>query len=224
MENFPRLPWHRQISSRALKLWPLKAVGTTAFMFLFFWGYFGVLHHPRVPPLVMPLTMIDAWISFSALAFPAYASLWVYVTLPLAVIGCFRPLALFGAWMAALCLFCLFLFWIFPTAVPPAVIDWERYPEMSMLKGIDATGNACPSLHVASAVFAACWLQRMLRNFRAPTVLAAGNWAICAAILWSTVATRQHVVLDVLAGSAVGLVFAALSLRHAKRRLGQDGF
>jgi membrane-associated phospholipid phosphatase len=38
---------------------------------------------------------------------------------------------------------------------------------------------------------------------------------LCLAILWSTMATRQHVFLDVLAGVLVGALFAILSLRQA---------
>jgi hypothetical protein len=36
------------------------------------------------------------------------------------------------------------------------------------------------------------------------------------AIVWSTMATLQHVALDVFAGVAVGLAFAAASLAHVK--------
>ena len=43
------------------------------------------------------------------------------------------------------------------------------------------------------------------------------SWLHCLAILWSTIATRQHVVLDVVAGAVVGLIFGLLSLRHALR-------
>ena len=43
------------------------------------------------------------------------------------------------------------------------------------------------------------------------------SWLHCLAILWSTIATRQHVVLDVAAGAVVGLIFGLLSLRHALR-------
>ena len=53
--------------------------------------------------------------------------------------------------------------------------------------------------------------------FRSPVALVWLSWLHCLAILWSTVATRQHVVLDVLAGAVVGLVFGAYGLRHALR-------
>lgn len=215
MYLFSRPHWTRQIASRAITLWPLKAVGTMAFMVLFFWGYFGVLRNPLFPATVMPLTPLDEWIAFTPLAFPAYASLWVYASLAPALLGNLRTLLLFGLWIAALCLFCLGLFWVFPTVVPTAGIDWALYPEMAIIKNVDAGGNACPSLHVAAAVFTAFWLDRICRAVAAPWLLRGLNGLFCLAILWSTVATRQHVVIDVLAGLAVGMLFARLSLRYA---------
>ena len=215
MHLFSRPRWTRQIASRAVFLWPLKALGTMGFMALFFWGYFGVLRNPLFPATVMPLTVIDTWIPFTPLAFPAYASLWVYASLPPALINNFRTLVLFGLWIAALCLFCLGLFLVFPTAVPLADIDWALYPEMAIIKSVDAGGNACPSLHVAAAVFTAAWLDRVFRAVDVPRPLRGANWLFCLAILWSTVATRQHVAIDVLAGVVVGTAFAVLSLRYA---------
>jgi len=215
MHLFSRPRWYRQIASRAVYLWPLKAVGTMSFMALFFWGYFGVLRNPLAPATVMPLTVIDEWIAFTPLAFPAYASLWVYASLAPALIGHLRTLLLFGVWIAAMCLFCLGIFWLFPTAVPIPDIDWALYPEMAIIKNVDAGGNACPSLHVAAAVFTAFWLDRVLRTVSAPWLLRGLNGLFCLAILWSTVATRQHVVIDVLAGIVVGVAFAVLSLRYA---------
>jgi hypothetical protein len=136
-------------------LWPLKALGTTAFMMLFFWAYFAVLHNPLHPVTVMPLTWLDTAIPVTSLAFPFYASLWVYASLPVAFMKDMRAMILFGVWMAAMCLVCLAIFWLLPTGVPPAGIDWHLYPEMAVIKDVDTGGNACPSLHVGSAVFAA---------------------------------------------------------------------
>ena len=217
MHLFHEPPWYRQLAGRIVVLLPLKAVGTTLFMTLFFWAYFAVLHHPLLPVTVMPLTAIDRWVPVSALAFPVYASLWVYASLPVALLRELRPMLVFGLWMAAMCLLCLAIFWLLPTGVPPAGIDWRLYPEMAMIKDVDTGGNACPSLHVASAVFAALWLQWILRGGGAPRLVLGLNWAHCLAILWSTLATRQHVALDVAAGAAVGLLFGWLALRHARR-------
>ena len=112
--------------------------------------------------------------------------------------------------------FCLGIFWLLPTAVPVADIDWTLHPEMALIKSLDASGNACPSLHVASAVFTALWLRAIFHAVSAPRWLHWASALHCLAILWSTLATRQHVVLDVLAGIVVGGVFALLSLWHAR--------
>lgn len=217
MHPFRESPWYRQIAARMITLWPLKALGTAAFMMLFFWAYFAVLRNPLSPVTVMPLTWLDMAIPVTSLAFPFYASLWVYASLPVAFMKEIRAMLLFGMWMAAMCLLCLGIFWLLPTGVPPAGIDWRLYPEMAIIKDVDTGGNACPSLHVASAVFAAVWLGRIFEMVRAPSVMRWLNWLHCLAILWSTVATRQHVVLDVLAGAGMGLVFGVLGLRHAVR-------
>lgn len=211
------MPWTSQLWRRFWLLWPLKCVGTILFMVLFFWGYFAVLDYPLREAVTIPTTLLDAWVPFSPLAFPVYVSLWIYVSLPPALFGSLRALLWFGVWIAALCIFCLAVFWLFPTVVPIADIDWDRYPHMAVIRGVDAGGNAFPSLHVASSVFTAYWLAYLLKAVGAPRGLYHASWVMCLLIVWSTVATRQHVVLDVVAGAVVGFLFAWMSLRHVRR-------
>lgn len=205
--------WLRDIGRRVLVLWPLKAVGTTLFMVLFFWAYFAIQNHPLNSAFVMPEIALDHWIAFTPASYPVYVSLWVYVSLPSALMGNFRALLHYGLWMSALCLFCLALFWIFPTQTPDFGMDWSLYPGLATIKGLDAAGNACPSLHVASAVFTAFWLDRLFSELQAPRVLRVLNLLHCLAITWSTMASLQHVALDALAGAVVGTLFAVASLR-----------
>jgi hypothetical protein len=203
--------WHRLVI-----YWPIKGVGTTTFMFFFFWTYFWILENLERTATVMPGTWLDHWVGFVPSAFPVYLSLWLYVFLAPAIMGNFRALAWFGVWVASLCLFCLAIFWWFPTRTPPVNIDWSLYPGLALIKSVDGAGNAFPSLHVASAVFSLCWLHRILRQLRAPVALQWLSGAQCLAIVWSTMATLQHVALDVYAGAAVGFAFAAASLAHIK--------
>lgn len=191
----------------------LKAIGTPLFIALFFGAYFYVLKHPAYPTTLMPLIALDRLIPFQPLTFYIYVSLWVYVSLPPALLVLRRELYGYGAAMAAMCLAGLAIFYFWPTAVPPADIDWARYPDMEFLKNLDAAGNACPSLHVATAVFSGLWLHRLLRRFGAPgwMLLVNGGW--CAGIVYSTLAVRQHVAVDVLAGLVLGVLTASLSLR-----------
>jgi membrane-associated phospholipid phosphatase len=100
------------------------------------------------------------------------------------------------------------VFYLWPNAVPPAHIAWDRYPGMAFLKGVDAAGNACPSLHVATAVFAGFWLHWMLPILQLGTRARCLNVAWCAAIAYSTMATKQHVAIDVMAGALAGAAMA----------------
>lgn len=212
------LSWQQQALRRFSTLWWLKAGGTVVFMLLFFWGYFNVLQHPKGPVTVMPLTVVDSWIPVTPAAFGIYASLWFYVSLPPAFLADMRQLLVYACGIAALCLSGLAIFWLWPTAVPLSDVDWAGHAGMAMIKGIDLAGNACPSLHVATAVFSAVWLAHFLKTIGAPKIFAASSWLLCAAIVWSTLAIRQHVFLDVLAGLVLGLAFAFLSLRAVSRQ------
>jgi membrane-associated phospholipid phosphatase len=66
---------------------------------------------------------------------------------------------------------------------------------------------------VAFAVFTAFWFARLLRQMQAGRLAQALNWLWCLGILYSTLATRQHVALDVLAGAALGAIVAVGHLR-----------
>ncbi len=209
--------WQAQAISRFRLLWLCKAAGTTVAMVLFFWCYFYILEHQPRTPWVVPATQVDAWVPFTQWAFFPYVSLWVYVSLPPAFMGNFKTLLQFGAWVSAMCATGLMIFWWFPSQTPNMGIDWTQYPMLGIIKKVDAPGNVFPSLHVASAVFSASWLQRVFKELGAPPWLGWISALHCLAIVWSTVALRQHVALDVFAGAALGLLFAAASLHHTRR-------
>ena len=208
--------WRHDAARRLITLWPLKAFGTSAFMALFFWGYFSVLRYPLDAPFVMPEIALDRWVRFTNASYPVYVSLWVYVSLPPALLSNMRALLHYGLWVAVMCTSSLLFFWLVPTQTPAFDIDWSLYPSMSAIKSMDAAGNAFPSLHVASAVFSALWLDLLFAHINSPRTLRWISLSLCIAIAWSTVASRQHVALDVLAGAAVGLVFALGSLRATR--------
>ena len=207
-------PWYRQIAAVIPRHIALKSVGTMLFIGLFFGAYFYLLKDPAYPTTVMPLTLLDHLIGFQPQSLPLYISLWLYVSLPPALLATKRELYGYGLSMAVTCTAALIIFYFCPTAVPAAHINWALYPDMNSLKNMDDSGNACPSLHVATAVFSGFWLHYLLRRFDAPLWLLAFNLTWCIGILYSTLATRQHVALDVLAGIALGMSSAYLSLRY----------
>jgi hypothetical protein len=207
-------PWTAQFIERAKhRLW-LKALGISLFMWVFFIAYFHLLRNPAHAVVQMPLTALDRAIPFQPGALAAYVSLWLYVGIPPGLLLGLRQLIVYGLWAAGLCLVGLACFYFFPTAVPPMVVgvDLARYPAFAVLQGVDAGGNACPSLHVATAMFSAIWVDHLLCTISAPTFLRCLNGAWFLLIVHSTLAVKQHVVLDVVAGAFLGVVFAVASL------------
>jgi hypothetical protein len=191
----------------------LKAVGITAFMWLFFVGYFQVLRHPVRAAVEMPLTAVDQWIAFQPWALWPYISLWFYVVVPPSLMTRSRALVQYGVWIGGLCLVGLVCFYAWPTAVPRPVLSVEGLTGFELLHGVDATGNACPSLHVAAATFSALWIHHLVRTLALPRWWRVVNALWFVLIVWSTMATRQHVWWDVVAGLALALVLAPPSMR-----------
>ncbi len=190
---------------RGLVWWPLKMFGTPLGIAGFFWLYFFVMQRGAAHARVMPLVFADHWFALYDGAFWLYASLWVYVSLPSAFAKDGLRLFHYAAAAGLIAGTGLVLFWWFPTAVPLLDVQWADYPRLAFLKTSDAGGNAFPSLHVAFAVLACGALARLWRAVDAPHWVRVGSVLWAAGIIYSTLATRQHVMLDVLGGLVLGL-------------------
>ena len=209
--------WIGTLARRVPRLMWLKAGGTILVMWLFFRAYFYLLHHPLRPVTVIPAMAIDHAIAFSAPWVLAYFSLWLYVSLPGALQANGISLFWHSLGIVLTCLIGLLTYGGFPTRIERPPTDWSRMPIGEMLQTVDHAGNAFPSMHVACAVFAGLWLHRELRHCAAPpwALLLNGFW--CAAIVYSTLATKQHVVLDMAAGLLLGTGAGLASIHMANR-------
>ena len=141
-----------------------------------------------------------------------YASLWVYLSLAPSLLLGLRELLAYGFWIVALCAAGITIFYFWPTQVVLNNADHARYWGYAALRGVDAGGNACPSLHVATAAFTVFWFDRVIKDMNLGTTGRALNVLWFAAIAWSTMATKQHVAIDVVTGFVLGMLFAMASL------------
>jgi PAP2 superfamily len=199
--NYVTLAWQRFIH-----LWWLKALGTSTFMGLFFYAYFALMRAPAYPVTVMPMTGIDDYIAFHPIWFYVYLSLWLYTSLVPALMVNLYKLLEFTCFIGLLCVSGLLVFYFYPTTVMFEHTAWSRDPLVLTLRTIDKAGNAFPSLHVASAVFSAMCLRRILTDIKAPIYLQGVSMLWCAGIVFSTLAIKQHVVWDVLGGVVLAVI------------------
>ena len=205
------------VAGRLAAEWKLKLAGIPGFLGLFFGAYFLLLRFPLFPVTTIPLTAWDRWIPFQPAALGLYFSLWVYVSLEPSLAATRGELGCFLKSAAALAVGGLAFFFFWPTATPvPADIVWADHPGFVFLKEVDRAQNACPSLHVAFAVFAFLRLRPLLSTLGAGFWLRVVSGLWCVGIIYSTLATRQHVLIDVAAGAVLGVIAARFSLR--KRR------
>lgn len=159
--------WLHFLLDRILHLWWLKMAGTLLVTSGFFLAYFWVLRHPQSRPFVMPLTMVDNWIGFAPWAVTLYLSLWLYVGLLPALYDSCRDLLVYLGGVLSLSFSGLMIFYHWPTSVQiPDSGQRSKHLVFHILDGVDCAGNACPSLHVAFAVFTAIGLHPVLKNVR----------------------------------------------------------
>ena len=207
--------WPREAARRIATLWWLKGAGTTLYMWVFFLLYFYLLNHQAYPVTIIPLTALDRAIAFSPAWVLVYFSLWVYVSLPGALQANWSSLFWHGVSALLMCAVGLAFYYLHPTTFVQQATDWSHMPLGRLLQSVDRAGNVFPSMHVAYAIFAWAWLRRELRQMQAPRWLHVVNALWCIAIGYSTLATKQHVVWDVVAGCVLGLAFGVMTVRSA---------
>lgn len=85
---------------------------------------------------------------------------------------------------------------------------------MNLIVGLDGTMNACPSLHAAFIVSMSGLAWRVF-GAAIPRWLVVFCAVWFAAVLYSTIAIRQHYVMDLVAGAATGWLAHWLAWRGA---------
>ena len=106
-----------------------------------------------------------------------------------------------------------FFYLFFPTTIiQHSIIANDNI--MRIIKSIDMAGNAFPSMHVASSLFAFMWLRVHLKNMRAPLIFKILNVLWFLAIVYSTMAIDQHLFIDVLGGVLLGFPISMLGIKR----------
>jgi membrane-associated phospholipid phosphatase len=188
--------------------WRFKLVAGLIIFIAFFIGYFLLLNFHIFPVREMPVTALDRLIPFQPDALLLYLSLYLYILFAPWLLDNKQDLnacclALSGVGLVGLV---IFLFW--PTAIPR-----PDSPAYRPLISIDKPGNVCPSLHAAFAVFSAICIDRLARHLGDRGLARSVSWLWCLGILYATLATKQHVAVDLVAGSVLGAAWAGLYLR-----------
>lgn len=183
--------------------WRLKLVLGVVLSSLFWAGY-GTLGRDAwfplwQPPLLWPDT---------AIAYQPIPWVWVYLSIfPLtALLPCLLEttdeLRRCAQSIARLSLACFVVFLLVPVASPRST-EPATDVAMRLLLAADGTLNAFPSLHAGFVVLLGRLARRLFgRAHPMTTRVVVVVWG--AAVLHSTIATRQHYAIDLVAGAFLG--------------------
>jgi membrane-associated phospholipid phosphatase len=163
--------------------------------------YFTLQQLDLFPERTVPILPLDRRVSFD----PRWTGIYLSICLLVPLFPLFATrrddVWRFGRGLLALCLPAFACFLFFPVRGPrPEGIAFDG--AYAWLVSVDGARNAFPSLHIALTVFALLYGFRILAegaSARRRRVLAGLGLTWGLAIAWSTLATRQHWTLDVLA-------------------------
>lgn len=171
---------------------------------------------PAREPFVTPL---DALVPFSPDWAPAYLSVCLLVPLFPLLAQQREDVWRFGRGIFWLCLPCFAFFLLAPMPGPrPAAAAGDGL--YGWLIGVDATWNSFPSLHAGLVVFSFLYGWRVLGGAMGKTgrrALALASLAWAAAILYGTLATKQHWLADLPAAFVLAFAAHRRAWRGAKR-------
>jgi membrane-associated phospholipid phosphatase len=177
-------------------------------------GYFIPDNFIVFPTHSVVLTRLDQWVELQ----PAWV--WFYISYyPLLIAGYFMTTGhasqrvYFGA-MSLASLVGFIVFFFFPTMVSRDLYPWTGANDVSAqmltyIRGADVPVNCLPSMHVCMSFIAAACISMV--SGRVGRVLL---WAWFLAICYSTMATKQHYFVDLVAGFALGLTTVALFMKR----------
>ncbi|KFX18430.1 phosphatase PAP2 family protein [Pectobacterium betavasculorum] len=180
---------------------------------LFGWGSVGVVYQLSAQfqgqGTVLPPSMVDEWIPFSASAIWLYLSFFIII--PLSYLFC--PITRLAGLRRATQLTALIagaVYLIFPTTMvyPQVVGDDLSARLLQLLQRIDSPQNCLPSLHIALTVLAVWAMSDSQQKVKTGLYFLWG-----AAIAFSILQLRRHLFIDLVTGAMLAGIVGWIFLR-----------
>ena len=184
--------------------------------------YFALQRVSFGAPFTPPALALDALIPFQPSWVWTYASLFALVPLSALLSTTRDEVNAFGRALVWLCVPSFAFFALFPSAGPRPP-EATHAAELGWLAAVDMPGNAFPSLHAGLTVMCLLHARRVcgaqLASPARRALWGAASLAWGGAIAFAALASKQHWVVDLLAGGLLGALADALAFARPRRSL-----
>lgn len=165
-------------------------------------------------PTEMPLSFLDRAVPFIPSAVWIYFSIYALMPIGPFLMNNREHIFRYSFGVVAISAFAAFIFFFWPTiCLRPSAPAAD--PLYRALISIDRPSHAFPSLHAAFAVFSCLCVVEVGRGLGWNRSRQIGFIMWTALILIATLATRQHVLVDVVAGSILGFAAYQICVRKS---------
>ncbi len=191
------------IKSCFISEWKLKFFLGMVLTGAFWTGYFILGNASVLSGKTMPLSAVDRMIPFV----PEMSIIYVsqFISAPL-IVWLMRSREDILSYCGSVILLSAFTFMIF--SAWPTMVHRPDYSGgniiYSWIVRIDSARNACPSLHAGFGILTAACANNTFRDYRYGKILIAIAWIWTLAVMLSALLIKQHVLVDIIAGSALG--------------------
>lgn len=179
--------------------------------------YFPPQLFPLKEPIQLTMTSLDVAIPFN----PAWSWMYqtVYLVTPIVALTLGDRsifMKYFTGYLLMIC-FCSICFFVFPVEGPRSLFEVEKVQDVmyQIILKYDGETNCMPSLHVALALYSWLYFSFTIKAFswpRIPAHFLMGTWFLL--LCYSSLALKQHYVVDVPMGVFVALFAYVLSRRR----------
>ena len=208
--------WIARLPMRAACCWKLKLLLTLILSVFFCVPYFLIGNFPLFPVHDLPLSWIDRAIGFHPTGWVwIYQSIYILTNIIPWLARSRDDLLRYLRGFVILCSISFVIFFFAPIRAPkphiaaPSGMYW-------VLQLYDVPINSLPSLHAGWLVYSLCFGRRIFEND-----LPKGVAALCliwsGLILYGTLATKEHYLIDLVAGAVLAIAVHTLVWRNTKR-------
>ncbi len=192
---------------------PLKLVLLVVLNLWVYLPYHFLQWHHFFPATNMRLSFFDRIIPFSDTAVWLYFSVYLLMPVGPFLMNSRRQILRYATGVMLISMFAnvVFIFW--PTSCPRSGIQGTNAIYQTLV-AMDNPFHAFPSLHAAFAIYSALCGGLVLRQLGLGRSWRVSLWLWSLLILYATLATKQHVVADIISGSALGSgIYACVFLK-----------